>query len=408
MPNITTGLLINKFGYYPFDLSSKDFITPLDPRIYTSKKLNGFNHLVYRVDREDMVVVTYPKVGFFEVLIAFSWIFLFYLLLVTVVSVFANFPILQQVFRPDFKNKIQFAIMSVLFSSLILIGGGTIFFSIRQYNNRHYETLEDKMRSIYVELVQKVGHEDYLNSFWQQMPYMNLDELLTKFSNVFYADINLFDTKGNLIATSRPEIFEKGLIGQKINPGAYHELAINRRAQFIHNEKIGQMNYLSGYVPLLNHNSQLLAYLNIPYFIRQEELRHEISNLVVGIVNVYVILLLISILISIIISRRITMPLRMIQGKFSKIKLVQHYDNIEYEGDDEIGGLVKEYNRMVKELEKSIELLAKSERETAWREMARQIAHEINNPLTPMKLSVQHLLRARKDNSKNSMIYWRG
>jgi signal transduction histidine kinase len=394
------GTLISKFGYYPYDLSSKDFMPPNPHQVFYTKKLSGFNHLVYKGNNKDLIVISYPKVGFFEVLITFSWIFLFYLAITTIISVFTNLPLLQKAFKPDFKNKIQFAIMSVLFSSLIFIGGGTIIFSIRQYNNRHFETLQEKLRSLNVEVLQKIGRESRINPAWQSFPYSNLNELLMKFSNVFYADINLFDLSGNLVATSRPEIFEKGLIGYKINPSAFNELAINKRSQYIHDEKIGAMNYLSGYVPLLNHENRLIAYLNIPYFVRQEELTYEVSNLVVGIVNVYVILLLVSLLISIIISRRITIPLRMIQKKFSEINLVQNYDRIEYEADDEIGGLVKEYNRMVKELDMSIERLAKSERESAWREMARQIAHEINNPLTPMKLSVQHLLRAHNDKSE--------
>jgi signal transduction histidine kinase len=396
------GVLVNKYGYYPYDLSSKDFITTdSTKKQYYTKKLNGFNHLIYSINNQkDIIVISYPKVGFFEILIAFSWVFLFYLVVITFASGLTNLPLLQKAFKPDFKNKIQFSIMSVLFSSLILIGGGTIIFSIRQYKKRHYENLDEKMKSIYIEVVQKVGNETRINGNWHDYTYESLNDLLVKYSNVFYADINLFDPSGNLVATSRPEVFEKGLIGKKIDPVAYYELAYNKRSQFIHNEKIGRLSYLSGYIPLLNHDNQLIGYLNIPYFTRQEELMHEVSNLVVGIVNVYVILLLISILISILISRRITFPLRMIQEKFSEIKLVQSYTTIDYAGNDEIGGLVKEYNRMVRELEKSIRMLAKSERESAWREMARQIAHEINNPLTPMKLSVQHLLRAKKDKSE--------
>ncbi|HEX3009984.1 MAG TPA: ATP-binding protein, partial [Bacteroidales bacterium] len=393
------GKLANKYGYYPYDLSSKDFASNV-PQQFATKKLNNFNHLIYNADKNNTIVISYPKVGIFEVLIAFSWVFLFYLVVVTIVSVFTSLPILQKAFKPDFKNKIQFTIMLVLFTSLILIGGGSIIFSIRQFNNRHYKTLEEKMRSIYVEIVQKFGNEARINPAWQQYPYENLNQLLMKFSNVFYADINLFDINGDLLATSRPEIFEKSLIGTKIDPKAYNEMAVNKRSQFIHYEKIGQLNYLSGYLPLLSNDNQLIAYLNIPYFIRQEELTHELANLIAGIVNVYMILILISILISVVISRRITMPLRMIQEKFSELKLVKEYETIEYSGNDEIGGLVNEYNRMVKELERSIKMLAKSERESAWREMARQIAHEINNPLTPMKLSVQHLLRARKDKSE--------
>src|SRR5207253_116703 len=98
------------------------------------------------------------------------------------------------------------------------------------------------------------------------------------------------------------------------------------------------------------------------------------------------------------ISEYFTKPLKLIQEKISKIKLGKTNEHIEWKSDDEIGNLVNEYNRMIDELQKSAELLAKSERETAWREMAKQVAHEIKNPLTPMKLSIQHLQRTWKNN----------
>jgi nitrogen fixation/metabolism regulation signal transduction histidine kinase len=236
-------------------------------------------------------------------------------------------------------------------------------------------------------------------------PYNNLNDLLINTSNIFYIDINLYDPEGNLIATSRPEIFDKGLIGKKMNARAYAALTNDAKAEVVHNENIGNLNYISAYVPFKNKDNKLLAYLNLPYFTRQEELSREVSTMVVAAVNIYVLLLLITFLIAVFISRKITLPLRYIQLKFSEIKLGQQYEKIKYSTNDEIGGLVNEYNRMVSELEKSVELLAKSERETAWREMAKQIAHEINNPLTPMKLSVQHLQRAWTDKNERFEEY---
>jgi nitrogen fixation/metabolism regulation signal transduction histidine kinase len=106
-----------------------------------------------------------------------------------------------------------------------------------------------------------------------------------------------------------------------------------------------------------------------------------------------------------IISDQITRPLRIIQQKFSQIKIGRKSEEIVYKGRDEIAGLVDEYNRMVKELVKSVDMLARSERESAWREMAKQVAHEIKNPLTPMKLSVQHLQRSWNNNKENFAEY---
>ena len=123
----------------------------------------------------------------------------------------------------------------------------------------------------------------------------------------------------------------------------------------------------------------------------------EISAILSAIINIYVLLFVISVILALAISEYFTKPLKLIQEKLSKIKLGKANEPIEWSSPDEIGSLVNEYNRMIEELQKSTELLAKSERETAWREMAKQVAHEIKNPLTPMKLSIQHLQRTWKN-----------
>jgi nitrogen fixation/metabolism regulation signal transduction histidine kinase len=187
------------------------------------------------------------------------------------------------------------------------------------------------------------------------------------------------------------EIFESNLIGPQMHPAAFLELSVNNAAEFVHEEQIGSLKYLSAYVPFKNNENELLAYLNLPYFTKQKTLTAEVSNLVVAVINFYVLLITISVLIAVFISTQITQPLKMIQGKFGKLSLGKANEKIEYEGKDEIGSLVTEYNHMVDELARSADKLARSERESAWREMAKQIAHEIKNPLTPMKLSVQHL-----------------
>ena len=100
-------------------------------------------------------------------------------------------------------------------------------------------------------------------------------------------------------------------------------------------------------------------------------------------------LLAISIVLAIFISNWVTAPLRILQENFATIRFGKHNQQISYDKDDEIGALVKDYNQKLEELEFTAQQLAQSERESAWREMAKQVAHEIKNPLTPMKLSIQ-------------------
>jgi nitrogen fixation/metabolism regulation signal transduction histidine kinase len=119
----------------------------------------------------------------------------------------------------------------------------------------------------------------------------------------------------------------------------------------------------------------------------------------VAYINIYVILIAISVLIALVISNYISRPLKLIMMRIRQVKLGGQNEMIDWKRRDEIGQLVQEYNRMIAELAQSAELLARSEREMAWREMARQVAHEIKNPLTPMKLSVQYLQHAWNNNA---------
>ncbi|MDP4210754.1 MAG: ATP-binding protein [Bacteroidota bacterium] len=391
------GKLISQSGSFSYNLSSSLF--EKCKREYFQLRMGGYDHLVYRVNRESLMVLSLPLVSFLDLTVSFSYTFVLYFMVLTLIILLNNLSMIRNSFIPNFKNKIQYSMMAVLFLSLMLIGGGTIYFNVRQYKRANHQQLSEKLQSVYIELTHRLVQEQKIG------PSIYLNELLINLSNVFYSDINLYDPNGNLIATSRPEIFNKGLVGTKINPIVFSRLASETKAEVVHNERIGNLKYISAYAPFNNKDNKLLAYLNLPYFTRQEELAREVSTMVVAAVNVYVILLLITILIAVFISRKITMPLQVIQKKFSEIKLGQQYEKIEYNSNDEIGGLVNEYNRMVSELEKSIEMLAKSERESAWREMAKQIAHEINNPLTPMKLSVQHLQRAWSDKNERFEEY---
>jgi nitrogen fixation/metabolism regulation signal transduction histidine kinase len=152
---------------------------------------------------------------------------------------------------------------------------------------------------------------------------------------------------------------------------------------------------------VLDIKNSVVGFINLPYFSRQDELKKEISSFLVTLINIYVLLFAFSVFITFVIAGRITQPLQLIQQRLGKIRLGMRNELIEWDREDEIGALVKEYNRMVEELTESAERLARSERESAWREMAKQVAHEIKNPLTPMKLGIQHLHRAWREKSSN-------
>jgi len=397
------GDLVAQYGDFSYSMSSKVFGDLTSE--FQKVTLDGYEHLLYSSESDNLIVISLPKPKFIDVLIAFSYLFLFYYVSLILVFAARNLNQSEIRFLGNLRSKIQFTIISILLVSLVLIAGSTIWLNIRNYRQYQDKVLHEKIHSILIELTHKLELENELTTDWQRDKYDNLNQLLIKFSDVFYTDINLYNPNGQLLATSRSEIFQRGLLGTKMNPTAFLKLSQEKRAQFIHRENISNLSYLSAYAPFENSEGKLLAYLNLPYFTKQKELQASLSALIVTIINIYVILILITIVITILISDQITRPLELLQLRFRDLKLGSRFEQIHYKRKDEIANLVNEYNRMVIELQRSIELLARSERESAWREMAKQIAHEIKNPLTPMRLNVQHLQKSWNDKHENQEEY---
>ncbi len=178
---------------------------------------------------------------------------------------------------------------------------------------------------------------------------------------------------------------------------AFNNLTSLTRSEYIQKEKVGSLEYISAYVPFIDSDKKVIAYLNLPYFRMQSILAREISNLIVAIINFTLLLIVITMSLAVFISGRLTSPLSMLGEGLASVGVGKKSEHLVYSGNDEIGELVKQYNRMVDEIEESAHKLANSEREYAWREMAKQIAHEIKNPLTPMKLNVQQLFKSWND-----------
>jgi len=309
----------------------------------------------------------------------------------------ALFPLKTRSRVPSFKYRIKTAMILVVFLSLILVATVSIIYSIRSFEKRSEDNLSEKLLSVMVEMERDYGKEDLFTS----SNYDFLSNKLVLLSNIFYSDINLYNTSGVLIGSSRPEIFERQLQGKNMNPTAWYEMAYCNNQKMIHKEQIGNMSFLSAYVPLVDQNSNIIGYLNLPYFTRQGEFVLELYSIIVAIINIYALITLFAFIVAIVISNQISKPLELIREKIRNVDISGHNEPIKYISEDELGQLVKEYNRMVLELADSAEKLSRSQRESAWREMARQIAHEIKNPLTPMKLSLQHLVKAKKEGAED-------
>ncbi|MCF8297506.1 MAG: GHKL domain-containing protein [Saprospiraceae bacterium] len=385
------GDLISNYGKFLYRVKLGNNMEQNDTAYFYDE--GGFSHFFYRVNKDNVLIISKKNQSYLDIIAPFSYLLFFFALFILILYLIINFPVKIKIIKLNFKNRLQMLITLLILFSFIIIGITTLYYIQNLNKNKNEDILREKMHSVLIEVEHKFSD---VNTFTPEIiDYVK--DILIKFSKVFFSDINLYDINGTLLATSRPELFEEKLISNKMNSKAYTELVNNNKTLFIHRENIGELKYLSAYIPFRNNQNKIVAYLNLPYFAKEHELISELSSFMVAFINIYVILIVISVFMLLLISNVISRPLTLIKEKIRHINLNETNEKIEWNSHDEIGELVHEYNRMIDELEKSAELLARSEREIAWREMAKQVAHEIKNPLTPMKLSVQYLEKAWAD-----------
>lgn len=389
------GRLAEHYGKFNYSLSPESYGSN-EIRISFSDA-DKYSHLVFRTDNNNAVILSKPNEGLPGYITTFSYLFAMFGILVLIFLNLRNFPENLKMKNAGFNYKIQVMVVMVMVISMILFGIGTSYYIYQEYDKKNHSVLSEKIHSVLIEVEHKLSSEEQLGEKLKEY----ISYILTKFSTVFFTDINLYDLNGQLLASSRSKLFNEGIISKQMDNNAFFQIKHLKKSEYIQDEKIGELNYHSAYIPFKNKNGEVLAYLNLPYFARQDTLEDEISFFLVALINIYVFLFAFSLVAALFISNAVTRPLKYVQTMLGRVELGKTNKPIEYKGKDEIGRLVKVYNEKVAELEKNAELLAKSERESAWREMAKQVAHEIKNPLTPMKLSVQHLQRALKEDHKN-------
>ena len=391
--------LVDRGGSYVYDPTIPAGVNFNQEFTYFEK--GGFRHCVYKRSGENYVIVSYQIASWVEKGKGFMPLFIFiYLLGFSWILLNQWLKIISRN-KIELRGKIQLTMVSTLLILLFIVGLGLVKYNYLEFQRSLKENLDQKVRAISAELGLRIGNTVKLDSI-----HGYLGDQLVEISDITWTDINIYDLKGKLAASSRYEIFEKGLTSERMNPQAYQAMRIQGLATFLHNENLGKMEFFSVYAPLINRSEELVGYVNLPYFSRQDDFTRQVTGFIVAFTNLYILLLLLTMVIALVISTKLTVPLLQIEQKLKGIALGKQNARIEYRGEDEIGRLVEAYNKKVAELADSVAMLARSERESAWKEMARQVAHEINNPLTPMKLNIQYLQKIKDEGSPNFDDYF--
>ena len=237
----------------------------------------------------------------------------------------------------------------------------------------------------------------------------NLAASLQKITTSLSVDANFFAPDGDLVFSTQKDLVSLGILPSKMNVAAQELLTKNKTLPEVEAlEQVGGNEFYTKYLPCRTGRGELLGFLGVPHQPRQTLIGADVSDFIGVLASLYVSLMLIAFVITYLLSRSIVKPLSLLSEKVQELKLEDKNAPLEYEGDaqDEISELIGQYNTMVQKLEDSKVQMVRLEREGAWREMAKQVAHDIKNPLTTMKLSMQQLERV-SSNPEQAAAYLR-
>ena len=283
-----------------------------------------------------------------------------------------------QLLPTSLTGRFQLYLLLILFVSTAIVAIGTVNYMKAQFERTNAQALKEKLNLIRAEIQKAEG---------KALGSAEIEDI----GNRHGVDLFVYNEEGKLIGSSQEKLFDWGLQTELVNPIAFNQIIHDAANLSIQQEEIGRLSFMSAYAPTYNASGEISHLINVPYFAKTDEIRLEINNFFSSLINLYLFFTAISLLLGLLLASRIAKPLQLIQYQMTKINFAGKNEKIVWDSRDEIGALVQQYNMMVDELDQSIKLLATAERESAWKEMAQQVAHEIKNPLTPMKLRLQYL-----------------
>lgn len=327
-----------------------------------------------------------------------TFVTLLCLLLFIVMFAWAIFQIIKNkgVRNLSLRNKIMFWFTLLLFVSFLYMGFAATSLIRNRYVEGQKQMLRDKCAYLQVAVKSRVAYVSSLTIRQSRELSIELKEL----ASAYQTDINVYDLSGNLIATSFPEIFDSFLRGRQMAPEPMFRIDIQPDRQHLNEpliqyEHIGSMRHLAGYIECINWDDIPIGYIGVPFYISENAMQASLDSVMAKIMPAYLVVMLLFIALSFFISRALALPITELGKRLRNLDPTKKNEKLDYDAKDELGYLVASYNKMVDDLNRNVMSLTEKEREAAWQTMARQVAHEINNPLTPMKLTVQQLQRAK-------------
>ena len=404
--------LIKQAGKYTYKLANTEFKGIVGEPVVMNDPKMGYSHLIFSASNSKIIVISREKVDYIVRLAALSFFFLVFIIFSAALYVLIwllknidaswsgwfniNRSLMINANKILYKTRIQLSIVLSVVATLLIVGWSTFFYIRDEYKKQQEDFIREKIRKV------QLSYEKQVYATGIPEPTDQAVMNFNQFADINSAYLNLYDTEGNLLFTSLPKMYDYGILGTKISSQALIYLKQLQRSEYSNPvESIGDFTYSSAYAPIRNAQNQTVAYIGLPYYGNEADYQAKIGLFINTLINIYALVFVAIGILAVFLANQITSPLTFIQESIMKTKLGQKNQPILWSRHDEIGSLIKEYNKMIAALEESAVKLAKSERESAWREMAKQVAHEIKNPLTPLKLGVQLLEKSWKEKDPN-------
>ena len=291
-------------------------------------------------------------------------------------------------------------IFAAMFLVLLFTSVSIIFITTYNFQEQNRIFAEDLLKNKEKQVIAAIDYEldRYPNLATNQNIYDVLENVILGIADVHKTDINVFDVRGNLMLSTESKDVPARVLPQSVLD------SLSRNLEYLEipvNAGRGK-TFLTTYQYIANFKGEPVAIVNLPYKSDDSLFEDNMNALLRRFAGVLLVVMLVGGFLSWIMAKQITKKIGLIAGKIKQTDVVIHNKPIEYQRKDELRPLVDSYNEMLEKLNHQSNLLALTEREEAWREMAKQVAHEIKNPLTPMRMMIQNYVRKYSPDDPNS------
>ena len=348
----------------------------------------GYTHFVTRIDDDEFVLVSRPRTPIINFIVAAVVIALASFITLSVAALTKRRR--KEYENSYFRSRISTMLMLSLILTLVVMAVVSVVFVFQRNDANKTEMMSDKITSI----TALMGDVCRYVTDYRDLEPKDLTAVIENVARTSKSDITLYSPSGKVFRTTASDVYDRMILSDRINQEAYYAIVYDHMRYSIQHDRINGQGYYALYAPLLNDAGDIVAILCTPYIEENYDFEMEAALHSVTILSVFLILLLITRFMTIAMLDKMFRPLTEM-GKRMNSTDVDSLEYIQYDQEDEISTLVKAYNIMVSDLKESTRQLAQAERDKAWSSMARQVAHEIKNPLTPMKLQIQRIIRMK-------------